>query len=47
LTAEKFNVMDFIVECDNNTDGLQSAKDYHEFHDDDDGNNDDADDNSL
>jgi hypothetical protein len=37
LTAEKFemtirHVMDFIVECDNNTDGLQSAKDYHEFH---------------
>ena len=36
LTAENFNmpiqhVMDFIVECDNNTDGLQSAKDYHEF----------------
>lgn len=36
-TATKFNmsikdVMDFIVKCDNNTDGLQSASDYRECH---------------
>ena len=26
------DVMDFIVKCDNNTDGLQSANDYRECH---------------
>ena len=26
------DVMDFIVKCDNNTDGLQSASDYRECH---------------